>query len=846
METVCKSCGGSIQRVENYYICDFCGNKWEIDSSNDVHAVDRANAWAALRDGNFEKAAELFEGIIAKEPKNHEAYWGRALALAGIVYVTDLNENKKIPTCNNITENSFRQNKDVCKAISLAPADIASTYQDQAEYINKVRLEWLEKASKEPSYDVFISFKDSDRENGITRTQDSIDAQDLYSALTAEGYKVFFSRISLRDKISEQYEPYIYNAIRTAKVMIVFGERAEYFSSVWIKNEWSRFRTRIEKGEKHRNSLVVVYKNMNPQDLPVVLKARQCMNAADMTFLSDLLRHIKRVVAESKETVHLEKIQIAGGQISRKATALSVNTVQMREVGAGAIAETSISEQQSLKLMQAYLDEGQWQQVQKLAEDVLFDNPNCVEALWSKLLASKHAASGKALVSKLNSFTVADFAAIDKVLNCSSKGFAETVLDLLYHSEKETTDAAYSSVLKTILPYSFSRRQKCIDAAFSNVIAHGKYESFQRLLNTLESQQVDRYISYNLQFAEKTEDNKHKQACLNAVLKVDEGNVTALREILLTQLKTYKPGMSLVTGATLVSSFEKLLKYAPDGNEEVKLCLGWLVDYLSGAGICEFSKRLIRYYTGEISDLKEPMIKLSYQMLKQQQFKYAEYFLNLVLSFDPDNPEVYWGICLLRIGASSEASIMGADLPLQDVPEFNRYLILVGDERRKQCIALAKRQSELSTRRIRQQTIKKLTDEKNQTEAEVEHLTEEVKRLPVKRTFSKLIIYAFISLCIGAYGAVDVIQQAYWNLDADEISFWAVKYLVFNYFNWQTPAFFLGVAVVLFLIGGWINSMQPSRAQVRKNIVKVNALNDKIRELRLHIQELEQELNKLG
>lgn len=189
---------------------------------------------------------------------------------------------------------------------------------------------------------------------------------------------------------------------------------------------------------------------------------------------------------------------------------------------------------------------------------------------------------------------------------------------------------------------------------------------------------------------------------------------------------------------------------------------------------------------------------------------------------------------------------MGADLPLQDVPEFNRYLILVGDERRKQCIALAKRQSELSARRIRQQTIKKLTDEKNQTEAEVEHLTEEVKRLPVKRTFSNLIIYAFISLCIGAYGAVDVIQQAYWNLDADEISLWAVKYLVFNYFNWQTPAFFLGVAVVLFLIGGWINSMQPSRAQVRTNIVKVNALNDKIRELRLHIQELEQELNKLG
>ena len=70
METKCKSCGGSMNRSGNYYVCEFCGNKWEIDSSNDVHAVDRANAWRVLRDGDFEKAAELFEHIIAKECPN--------------------------------------------------------------------------------------------------------------------------------------------------------------------------------------------------------------------------------------------------------------------------------------------------------------------------------------------------------------------------------------------------------------------------------------------------------------------------------------------------------------------------------------------------------------------------------------------------------------------------------------------------------------------------------------------------------------------------------------------------------------------------------------------------------
>ena len=324
MEIVtCKACGGDLNRVGNYNICRFCGSKWIIDESNDVHVVERALAWTALRNSDFESAVELFENILLKDPENHEACWGMALSLHGIIYVTDLNEYKKVPTCNNISEFSFLNDKYVQKAISLAPSDLVDTYKKQAEDIERIRVEWLEKARKEPPYDVFISFKDSDREHGIERTQDSIDAQDLYNALVSEGYKVFFSRISLRDKVSEHYEPYIYNAIKTAKVMIVFGEKPEYFSSTWIKNEWSRFKTRIENGEKHKNSLVVAYKNMDPADLPVVLKSRQCLNVASMTFFSDLTRHIKRVIEESNTANsagdgHSEQSNPANGHDNKK------------------------------------------------------------------------------------------------------------------------------------------------------------------------------------------------------------------------------------------------------------------------------------------------------------------------------------------------------------------------------------------------------------------------------------------------------------------------------------------------------------------------------------------------
>lgn len=686
METKCKSCGGSMNRSGNYYVCEFCGNKWEIDSSNDVHAVDRANAWRALRDGDFEKAAELFEHIIAKESNNHEAYWGRALAMGGIVYVTDMNENKKVPTCNNITEESFSGGKDVRKAISLAPSDIAESYKKQADYIEKVRIEWLEKASKEPAYDVFISYKDSDRENGIERTQDSIDAQDLYHALVAEGYKVFFSRVSLRDKISEQYEPYIYNAIKTAKVMIVFGEKPEYFSSVWIKNEWSRFKTRIANAEKHKNSLVVVYKNLNPSDLPVVLRSRQCLNAADMTFLSDLNRHIQRVIAETQKSARIEKISVQGGQVAKKATTLNTNTVQIRQVGQGAIAETDINEQQRLELLNTFLSASQWNDAVKIADDILFGNPNCAEALWYKLLAGKKVNSAGELLKNLRSNDSQSFFTVEKTLDCASKTFADSLLTKLYACAPDAPDGVCAKLLEKILPYAFADRQKRIDHCFQKVVNKAMSASFEVLLTTLGEDQVDDYIQYHLQFAERTKDSKLQASCLNKVLSVDEGNIPALKKQLEITLQTAK------TDKEITEKLENLLKFAPNPDEVVVENLIWLSKNADSAAQTEFSKQLLRYYSGEINELMDMVIVLAEHLIENRKFTTAEHFLQLALAKNQNDPRLFWDLCLVKVQARTEAEIPNSRILLSGLPEYTKYLTLVDNNRRLQCIKLSEKQ----------------------------------------------------------------------------------------------------------------------------------------------------------
>ena len=685
MATVCKTCGGPVNRVGNYYICEYCRNKWEIDSGNDVHAVDRANAWSALRDGDFEKAAELFENIIVKEVKNHEAYWGRALALAGIVYVTDMNENKKVPTCNNITEDSFINNKDVQKAISLAPTDIADGYKQQAEYIEKVRIEWLEKASKEPAYDVFISFKDSDRENGVERTQDSIDAQDLYNALVAEGYKVFFSRISLRDKIAEQYEPYIYNAIKTAKVMIVFGEKAEYFSSVWIKNEWSRFKTRIEKGEKHKNSLVVVYKNMNPGDLPVVLKSRQCLNASNMTFLPDLYRHIKRVVEESRQMVQLDRVEIKGGQISKKASKIENESLKTREIGEGAVAETSISEKQQLDLVKTYIRSKQWNDADELLNDILFNNPAFADAIFCKLLVKNTVTTSEVLISKLNIFTDEDYGLLERYLNSASKDDAATLLDSLYDSGKTQSEDVYLALLKVILPYNYLHRSASIDKAFNISIQRGHIDIFKLLITTLGKSEVDKYINYHLSFAQNTKSTNQKIYCVNSILSVDEGNVDALK----LQLQLH---WMTESNKTLICDFEEILKYSKNTDNEVTQVLENLSESLSNAEQCLFAKQILKYYKADLAKIKDLLISLSNRMISQAYFEHAQYLLGLVLSVDANNTEAYWGICLIKTKSTSEKEIINSKISIKSIPEYTKYLTMVNEARRQECIELSKKQ----------------------------------------------------------------------------------------------------------------------------------------------------------
>ena len=306
---ICYNCGGEFRELQDRMVCRSCGAyKPKAATSEEISLL--YSAFQKLRLAEFQDAEQEFDDIICRHPGNAYAYWGRLLSRHGIKYEED-HDGKRIPTCYALTIDSILETSDYAKAMEYADPESKEVFRAHAEYMERVREEWQKKAAKEKPYDIFISYKDSDGENGREHTVDSDELRELYFFLMRKGYRVFFSRETLLDKAGEKYEPYIYGALSTAKIMLVYGSKPEYVNSTWVKNEWSRYQKRIQSGEKHPDSLIVAYKGFSPKELPISLSSlgRQHIDASRPSFYSDLTEAVNRVL----ESVNRVRLNSEGG-----------------------------------------------------------------------------------------------------------------------------------------------------------------------------------------------------------------------------------------------------------------------------------------------------------------------------------------------------------------------------------------------------------------------------------------------------------------------------------------------------------------------------------------------------
>ena len=356
----CKMCGGDLEILEGANICEceYCGSRQTVPSMDNEKKITLFGRANRLRlNCEFDKAAGIYESIVAEFPEEAEAYWGLVLCRYGIEYVDDPLTGRKIPTCHRSSFDSVLEDSDFEQACENADAEARRLYREEAKTIEDIRKGILEVSGKEEPYDIFICYKETD-ENG-ERTIDSVIAQDVYGALTEKGYRVFFSRISLEDKLGTEYEPYIFAALNSAKVMLVFGTDYEYFNAVWVKNEWSRFLALIASGQK--KTLIPCYKGIDAYDMPKEFARLQAQDMGKVGAIQDLLRGIDKLMAGEKDNPSDRQaiiVQQAGANINAL-----------------------------IKRGNMALEDGDWDKADHFFEEILNQDAECAEAYLGKLMA---------------------------------------------------------------------------------------------------------------------------------------------------------------------------------------------------------------------------------------------------------------------------------------------------------------------------------------------------------------------------------------------------------------------------------------------------------------------------
>ena len=358
----CKMCGGSLNIIDNEstIVCEYCGTKQtlpRLDDDRRANLYDRANHFR--RNNDYDKAMGIYEHILDEDNTDAEAYWSILLCRYGIEYVEDPDTHKRVPTCNRTQFTSIYSDQDYKSAIEHADASQKMIYEEEAAQIDSIQKGILEISRKEEPFDIFVCYKETDNQG--RRTQDSVLAQDIYYQLQNEGYKVFFSRITLEDKLGTAYEPYIFAALNSARIMIVVSTKSEYVNAVWVRNEWSRYLSLINSS--NGKTLIPAYKDMDPYDLPEEFSHLQALDMSKLGFMQDLIRGIRKLLnggdkEKIKETV---VVGSSGGNV-----------------------------ESLLKRTSLFLEDEEWKSAIEYAEKVLDMDPENGYAYFYELMATCH------------------------------------------------------------------------------------------------------------------------------------------------------------------------------------------------------------------------------------------------------------------------------------------------------------------------------------------------------------------------------------------------------------------------------------------------------------------------
>ena len=486
----CKMCGGHIHYEDNASVatCEFCGTEQTIVRSDDVKKVNLFNRANALRRENeFDKAQLTYDNILIDEPNNAEAHWGICLCRYGIEYV-DTKDGKKVPTCHRTSVKSIFDDLDYKEAYNNADVVAKRVYEAEAKAIDKIQKEILSIYQKQDPYDIFISYKEYDNDNH--RTKDSFKTETIYNELIKKGYRVFYSRVSLKNVDVSKYEPYIFSALMSSKVMLSVGSSKDNFNGTWTKNEWSRFIFMMQEDKK--KYLIPCYYDMDRNDLPVDFNVFDSIDIKES--LEELLSRLDKLFTTSEKVV------------------VSTEQAVAREK-----AVNKISVENNIGRIGLFLADGDFAKVNSLSEKVLDTDYKNALAYYYKMLASYGCKNESELIKQ--KIRIDQDRNYEKALSFADDELKNKILDINNQINEAIIESEKQALIKKI----------------DSLISNKKYSDAYNLLSDLDKYKDTLDIKL-----------KYKENLYNIAKKKEEEKAHNDAISILSLLGDYKDSISLI------------------------------------------------------------------------------------------------------------------------------------------------------------------------------------------------------------------------------------------------------------------------------------------------------------
>lgn len=296
----CTVCGGDILPQGDAGVCESCGRRISLEGlSEDRRIENRNRANEARVRQDYSAAERAWSRIVADEPDNAEAHWNLAVSRYGIDYVWDELTGDFYAMMNRVRFELFTEDPDYQAAVQYADENGLVYYLEEGKRLAALQERLLSLVKDEEGYDVFLCSGDASALFGIDY------AGEIYKELSAKGLRVFYGKEALAGISKQEQESYIFSALYTSRVMVLFASEAGQLTETSVKNEWSRFLAMTEDGEKY---LIPAYAHMRPEFFPDEIPSREAVDMTAGGSMMDLVRGVLRFAGKENANGSYEEM----------------------------------------------------------------------------------------------------------------------------------------------------------------------------------------------------------------------------------------------------------------------------------------------------------------------------------------------------------------------------------------------------------------------------------------------------------------------------------------------------------------------------------------------------------